>query len=196
MARGEHEKMPLPIDAALAGNADISLTGEVDKEMLDTFLEQLGKARRKDGDLVLEVTTLGGDAELARRMVMEIDRARESLKGKFYFLGKSVVYSAGVSIMSAFPVASRFLSQDTILLIHGRQLEKTVEISGPLRSSIPQIDALMRQMKLGVELEEAGFKRLIEGSKLSLQEVIKRGTHNWYLTAQEACDLGLAAACV
>lgn len=187
---------PDAITAALCGSADISLRGDVDKSMLDSFLADLEKAREKHGDVVLEITTSGGDAELARRIVLEIERARDSLEGNFFFLGKAVIYSAGVSIMSAFPRDQRYLTREAMLLIHGRQLEKTVELTGPIRTSIPYVEALLAQLNIGVGLEEKGFRRLIEGSRLSLEEVIGKATNNWYLTAEEAHDLGLVAALV
>lgn len=196
MARGENDKVPKAIQAALAGDADISLYGDVGKEMLDKFLDQLSDARSRDGDVVLEITTPGGDAELCRRFVMEIERAAKDLKGDFLFLGKSVVYSAGISIMSAFPRRNRYLTRDTMLLIHGRQLKKTVELSGPIRTSLPCVEALASQIKIGLKLEKEGFERLIEGSKLTLDEVIGKGSENWYLTAAEALDLGLVEALV
>ena len=188
--------IPAAITAALRGKADISLRGDVDKSFLDSFLVDLEKAREKDGDVVLEITTSGGDAELARRVVLEIERAHNSLTGKFLFLGKAVIYSAGVSIMSAFPRDQRFVTREAMLLIHGRQLEKTVEIAGPIRTSIPCVEALLAQLQVGVELEENGFRRLIEGSRLSLEEVVKKATNNWYVSAEEAFDLGLVAALV
>jgi hypothetical protein len=51
------------------------------------------------------VTTLGGDAEMARRILLEIDRVRQWRQGRggsrFLFLGKTIVYSAGVTITTA-----------------------------------------------------------------------------------------------
>ena len=196
MAADRSQAIPAAITAALAGQADISLRGDIDKGVLDSFLLDLEKAREQDGDVVLEITTQGGDAELARRIVLEIERAHDRLKGNFLFLGKAVVYSAGVSIMAAFAPDQRYLTRDTMLLVHGRQLDTKLEIAGPVRSSIPQVEALLAQLQVGIDLEEIGFRRLIEGSKVSLDEVIRKATHNWYVTAQEALDLGLVRALV
>lgn len=174
----------------------ISLVGDIDKFSVEKFLDQLSKAEQSGGDVALEVTTLGGDPEMARRIMLEIDRARARLTGRFLFLGKTVVYSAGSSIMSAFPRADRWFTADTMLMIHCRKLDKTVELSGPIRSSLPLIEALKAQIETGISLEEANFRRLIDGSDVSLDEVFERALYNWYLDAPAAQGRGLIAGIV
>jgi ATP-dependent protease ClpP protease subunit len=181
---------------ALPAPADIMLTGEVNDDMVGAFLDQLEKTRGKEGDVVLCCTTPGGDAEMVRRIELEIERLREEHQGEVYFLGKSVVYSAGVSIMSAFPRSHRFLTKDTMLLIHGRQLTKTIELDGPIRHSRPHIQSLLHQIDVGLKLEEDGFRKLIAGSACTLDEMIERGSDNWYVSAQEALDMKLVQALV
>jgi hypothetical protein len=95
--------------------------------------------------------------------------------------------------MSAFPPADRWLSADTMLMIHGRSLEKSIELSGPMRASLPQVDALHEEIKAGLELEEQGFARLIEGSAIPLEELRAKAVHSWFLTAAEAQRRGLVA---
>lgn len=175
----------------------IRLHGKVDDDMLDRLLDGLSEAEGGEGPLAIEMCTLGGDAEVARRVVLEIDLARERLRGRrLFFIGKTIVYSAGVTVMSAFPREDRFVTSDGVLLIHGRQLEKTVEISGPMRSSLPMVEALCQQLKLGCEMEIEGFKRLIAGSDLTVEEVLERGLHNWYLTAKDALERKLIAGII
>lgn len=174
----------------------ISLFGPVDQAMVGKFLDRLGGAEAAGGDVALELTTLGGDAELARRIVLEIERARRRLSGRLLFLGKTAVYSAGATIMSAFPRADRFLTSDAVLMIHCRQLEKTVEISGPLRASLPQIEALRRQVETGIAIEQENFRRLIEGSDVTMDELLERALHNWYLPAGDALARGMIAGIV
>jgi hypothetical protein len=53
--------------------------------------------------VVLELTTEGGDADGARRMALEIRLCREWHNRDTYFVGKTVVMSAGITIMAAFP---------------------------------------------------------------------------------------------
>lgn len=175
----------------------IRLLGEVNESMLLSLLDGLEKAAGGEGPIAVEVTTLGGDAEIARRMVLELDLARERLQGRrLVFIGKTVVYSAGTTIMSAFPREDRFLSKDAVLLIHSRQLEKTVDLSGPIRASLPLVDAICEQLRVGVRLEEEGFERLIAGSDIGMDELNEKALHNWYLTTDEAQKHGLVAGIV
>jgi ATP-dependent protease ClpP protease subunit len=181
---------------AILDRPQISLVGDIDKFSVERFLDQLGQAEQAGGDVALELTTLGGDAEMARRIVLEIDRARTRLRGRLLFLGKTVVYSAGTTIMSAFPRGDRWLSEDAMLMIHCRKLDKTVEVSGPIRASLPQVNALKAQLETGIALEERNFRRLIEGSDVSLDEMFERALHNWYLSAEDALGRGLVGGIV
>jgi ATP-dependent protease ClpP protease subunit len=171
----------------------VSLVGELLDESAKDFLDQLHKAPTDEPLAIVEVTTVGGDAELARRIVLDIDTFRGRFK-RLLFVGKTQVYSAGVTIMSAFPKADRYLSRDASLLINCRQLDKTVEISGAMRSSLPKVEALVEQLQTGLKLEEENFKHLIEGSDISMEELLSKAVNNWYLTAEEAQGRGLVAA--
>jgi ATP-dependent protease ClpP protease subunit len=171
----------------------ISLIGDIDKLSVGRFLDQLNQAEKAGGDIALELTTLGGDPEMARRIVLEIDRARARLQDRFLFLGKTAVYSAGATIMSAFPCRDRWLAADAMLMIHGRKLDRTVEISGPIRASIPMVEALLAQLKTGIAHEEENFRRLVDGCDISPEEVRQKALHNWYLDAAEAVARGLVA---
>ena len=175
----------------------ISLLGEVLEQMVESFLSQLAEAEKGDGDIALQITTPGGDAELGRRMVLEVEEARKRLgRRRFLFLGKTQVYSAGVTLMSAFPCKDRFLTRDTVLLIHGRQLEETVEISGPMRASLTQVQALQEQINVGLGHEEDNFRRLIDDCDISMEELREKAIHNWYLPAKEALHRGLVAGLI
>jgi ATP-dependent Clp protease, protease subunit len=193
MARDETAKAAPP---EVLSRPQISLVGEIDKFAVERFLDQLRGAERAGGEIALELTTLGGDPEMARRIVLEIEDARARIGGRFLFLGKTVVYSAGTTIMSAFPRGDRWLARDAMLMIHCRKLDKTVEIAGPLRSSLPQVEALASQMKTGLALEEENFHRLIEGSGIGFDELASKALCNWYLTAREALERGLVAGIV
>lgn len=172
----------------------VSLTGEVAEGTVTSLLDQLAQVEEADEPIVFETTTLGGDAEMARRVVLEIDLARKRFGSRrLVFLGKTTVYSAGITIMGAFPREDRFVTDDTVLLIHVRQLTKAIEIQGPMRESLSQVEALGHQIKTGMKLEEANFRRLLQGSSVSLQDLLGKALYNWYLTAEEAQKLGLVA---
>jgi hypothetical protein len=196
MASQQHAQIPQAVIDAYHNRGRISLIGDIDAATVEKFVDELGDAKKVEGDVVLELTTYGGDAEMARRLVLGIEIVREQLKGKFYFLGKTTVYSAGITIMSAFPCCDRYLTADAMLLIHGRQLTKTVHVEGPIRSSRPYVAALLHQLDTGIELEDKGFQKLVDGSDLTLEEVLTKGSHNWYLPATEALRRRLVAALV
>jgi ATP-dependent protease ClpP protease subunit len=191
MARDEAALASAPPD--ILARPQISLVGDIDKYSVQRFLDQLREAEKGGGDIALEITTQGGDPEMARRIVLEIGYARVRLKGRFVFLGKSAIYSAGVTIMSAFPCRDRWLAEDSMLMIHGRKLDKTIEVSGPIRASIPMIEALLRQLKTGIAHEEVNFRRLIDDCDIDLAELREKALHNWYLSGGEALERGLIA---
>jgi len=191
MARSDERNQTPP---AVLAAPQISLIGDIDKYSVERFLEQLRAAEKAGGDVALEVTSLGGDPEMARRIVLEIDAAQQRLKDRFLFLGKTVVYSAGITIMSAFPCRNRWLTADTMLMVHGRKLDKTIELSGPIRTSIPMVRALLAQLETGVAHEEENFRRLIDDCDIPIEELREKALHNWYLTAEEALARGLVGA--
>ena len=117
----------------------LRLLGSVDEAMYAEFRNQLSAAP-KDGPLVIALTTLGGNPEIARAMADDVRLLREAGR-TIYFLGKAAVYSAGATFMAGFPVECRFLTRDTTLLVHERQIAKTINLSGPLRSCISQLKA-------------------------------------------------------
>lgn len=185
----------LPRECVL--NPQVRLIGEVSDAMLRLMLDQLAQLSGNEEIVAVEISTLGGDAEIGRRMILEMDLVRERLPNcRFVFIGKSAVYSAGTTLMSAFPVRDRFMTGEAMLLIHCRQLNKTVELSGPIRSSLPLVQALCHQIKTGIELEKEHFDRLIDGSDVTMDELLEKALYNWYLSAQDALQRGLIAGIV
>ena len=183
-----------------AGTSTIRLFGKVDADMLRSFFEQLDALRDAPGPLVIDLTTEGGDADIGRRLALEVRLLREARAargeddGRVCFFGKSVVYSAGVTVMSAFPVADRWLAAGTSLLIHERKLDKTVQLSGPLRAVVSVARDLLSEIENGQKLERDGFADLVRGSGIGMDELMREvGTANWYLSADEALARGLVA---
>src|SRR3954467_13971362 len=101
-------------------NANVRLLGSISDNMVSFLQQQLDQASGRQGSLVIELTTPGGDAESARRMACEIDLFRRNSSNEIFFLGKTAVYSAGITFMAAFPNTHRFLSRDCMLLVHER----------------------------------------------------------------------------
>ncbi|MDV3457876.1 ATP-dependent Clp protease proteolytic subunit [Sphingomonas sp. HF-S4] len=174
----------------LLSQPHIILHGPVDHDMYARFREQLAAAPA-DGPLVVAISTLGGDPEVARLMGDELRLLREYTGRETLFLGKVAVYSAGATFMASFPTDKRFLTRGTRIMVHERILTKTVELSGPLKSVVAGLKANLHEIEESVRIEEEGFRALVAGSKIAFEEVQKRAPSNWYIEAEEARDLGL-----
>jgi ATP-dependent protease ClpP protease subunit len=181
----------------LAQEPAIRLYGAVDDALLGRFLEQLKPLRAGGGPWVLELSTSGGDADVARRIAEEIRLCREIGGMEMYFLGKSMVYSAGVMIMAAFPVECRYLSRDAVLLIHEWQIEKDIRFAGALRVCVASAHDFLAELELAHKLERQTFADLVRGTRLSYEalkaQVLKA---DWYLLADDAHELALVAGLV
>jgi hypothetical protein len=193
MARDDRK----PAAPSLADTADISLVGTVDEAMACKLRDALWQADDSDAPLTIDMTTLGGDPEMARRMIVEVDAARDRLmRRRLVFIGKTVIYSAGCTFMAAFPPEDRYLTDDATLLIHCRQLKQTMELDGPIRSHLPKLEAMIHQLETGIDLEEENFRRLIEGSDVTMEELLEKALYNWYVPAEEACKRRLVAGII
>jgi ATP-dependent Clp protease protease subunit len=178
------------INYPLLARPHVQLHGSVDSEMYDSFKGQLRDAPA-EGPLVLSITTLGGDPEMARAMGDDIRLLRDYFGRETLFLGKVAVYSAGATLMSAFPVDKRFLTRGTRIMIHERQMNSDVTLSGPLRMQVANLKSKLHEIEHSILIEEEGFRDLIAGSKVSFDQVREKAPSNWYIGAEEARDLGL-----
>jgi ATP-dependent protease ClpP protease subunit len=156
-------------------------------------MECLEKVRADDDDLRMELNTLGGDADVARRIALEIRLFRKHSGRRAWCVGKTNVYSAGVTIFAAFATPNRFLTKDAVLLVHERSMQQTVELSGPTRSNIQIAQGLLETLKTAERLEREGFQQLVEGSNLTLETLYDHALGNWYVSADEALEYGLVS---
>lgn len=184
-----------PPQAALApadfAHPAILLAGPVDYAMYAFFRDRLSAAP-ETGLVVIEISTLGGDPEVARMMGEDI-RFHSDLdsRRRFVVLGKAAVYSAGATFMSFFARQNRFLSRGTRLMIHERKLQGQVVLDGPLKTCIASLKAKLNEIEHSIAIENEGFENLVRGSRVTLEEVLRRAPENWYVEAQEAKALGL-----
>ena len=178
------------INYPLLASPQIQLHGTVDDAMYNNFKSQLAAAT-DDGPLVVSITTLGGDPEMARAMGDTIRLLREYTGRETLFLGKVAVYSAGATFMSAFPADKRFLTRGSRLMIHERIMNSTVQLSGPLNTLAPVLLAKLNEIQDSIRIQDEGFAALVEGSKVSLDQLRAKAPSNWYIEAEEARDLGL-----
>jgi hypothetical protein len=171
----------------------ILLGGSVDYDMYRNFRSQLD-ASKKEGLVVTELSTLGGDPEVARMMGEDIRfHSENSPDCRFVFLGKAAIYSAGTTFMSFFSTENRYLTRGTRLMIHERKLDKQMHINGPLTTCVATVTAALHEIEASIAIQNEGFENLIRGSKVTIDEVLRRAPGNWYIEANEAKGLELVA---
>ncbi|WP_240499888.1 peptidase S14 [Sphingomonas montana] len=184
------------IDTTIFRMPAIRLSGTVDYAMYERFRTALDNAP-DTGPVVVELSTLGGDPEVARMMGEDVryhsDIAPDQ---RFVFLGKAAIYSAGTTFMSFFLPENRYLTRGTRLMIHERKLSKELHVEGPLTTCIATVKALLHEIECSIAIQNEGFENLIRGTQVSMAEVLERAPANWYLEANEAQALGLIAAVI
>ena len=171
----------------------ILLAGAVDYAMYDRFRDQLANAP-KTGLTVIELSTLGGDPEVARMMGEDV-RFQSDINPsrRLVFLGKAAIYSAGATFMSFFATPNRYLTRGTRVMIHERKMDKQLHVIGPLTTCIASVRAMLNELEHSIAIQNEGFENLVRGSSVTMEEVLKRAPANWYIEAQEAKALGLIA---
>jgi hypothetical protein len=170
----------------------ILLGGPVDYDMYKDFRSQLDAS--KEGLIVTELSTLGGDPEVARMMGEDIRfHAENSINCRFVFLGKAAIYSAGTTFMSFFAIENRYLTRGTRLMVHERKLDKQLHINGPLTTCVATVTAALHEIEASIAIQNEGFENLIRGTKVAISEVLSRAPANWYIEANEAKSLRLVA---
>jgi ATP-dependent protease ClpP protease subunit len=169
----------------------VVLAGPVDHAMYLSFREQLNQCP-EEGLCIIELSTLGGDPEVARLMGEDV-RYNSDLNSKrrIVFLGKAAIYSAGTTFMSFFARENRYLTRGTRLMIHERVMSCSIDIHGPLTSCIAAVQAKLNELEASIAIQNEGFAHLVLGSQVPLEEVLRRAPSNWYLEANEALEVGL-----
>lgn len=185
-----------PLGADAFHTPSMLLSGTVDYVMYAEFRRMLVNVPM-EGLVVIELSTLGGDPEVARMMGEDIRFQSDLDPGRrFVFLGKAAIYSAGTTFMSFFAKENRYLTRGTRLMIHERLLTKTLQLSGPLTSCIDSVRGLLNEIEASIEIQNEGFENLVRGSQVTLEEVLKRAPSNWYIEANKAVELGLVQAVI
>lgn len=172
----------------------IMLCGTVDYLMYQFFRSSLAQAPQQ-GLVVVELSTLGGDPEVARMMGEDI-RFHSATRSdrRLVFLGKTAIYSAGATFMSFFARENRYLTRGTRVMIHERLITKTIHLEGPLTTSVAVLKASINEIESSIAIQNEGFANLIAGSDITMDEVLHRAPENWYLEAEEARARGLVEA--
>jgi hypothetical protein len=182
------------LDAGSFRAPAVVLAGTVDYAMYNSFRDQFTRAPAK-GLVVIELSTLGGDPEVARMMGEDVRYHSElDPERRIVFLGKAAIYSAGTTFLSFFALPNRYLTRGTRLMIHERKLNKTLNIDGPLTTCVATVKATLHEIEASIAIQNEGFENLISGSKVTIDQVLERAPFNWYIEAQEALALELIAA--
>jgi ATP-dependent Clp protease protease subunit len=170
---------------------NVSINGSIDDSMLGKFLEEIVAVRSGNQDLILELNTLGGDADVARRIASEVRLFRQHCERGAFCIGKSYVYSAGVTILAAFRKSDRYLTRDAVLLIHERRIQQSLELVGPMNACIQIVREKLSMLETAQRLEKEGFAEFVAGSRLSVGELFECAATNCYMSASEALGYGL-----
>lgn len=188
-----HMTAPPPVlgDEELLFRPNISLNGAITADTLPFFLDRLNDVRRQGAHVVMELNTQGGDADVARRIALEIRLFARHSGRQAFCVGKTNVYSAGVTIFAAFRPETRYLTDDAVLLVHERHVEHQMQLNEPIRAALQKVREQLNLLERAHELEMEGFRELVAGSKISVEELYDRATRNYYLSATEALELGL-----
>lgn len=159
--------------------------------MYKSFRTQLEGAP-SEGLISVELSTLGGDPEVARMMGEDIRFLSEvNPHQRLVFLGKAAIYSAGTTLMSFFAKPNRYLTPGTRLMVHERKLSKSLRLDGPLTTCLAALQATLNEVNTSIAIQNEGFANLIAGSSVTMEEVLRRAPSNWYIEANEAKALGL-----
>ena len=175
---------------------DIRLFGSVNEARLGEFFRQQSEAP-KDGPIVRELSSQGGNADIGRRLAQELILWQEQGGREVWFLGKTYVFSAGVTAMSGVPRERRILTRDCEVLIHERKMKKEIHLDGALRGCRATVLDVLAEIDSGQRLERAGFALLVKGTDLTVDDIEKRVLEkDWYLTAPEALEIGIVGGLV
>jgi hypothetical protein len=73
------------------------------------------------------------------------------------------------------------------------KLDKQLHINAPLTTCVATVKATLHEIEASIAIQNEGFENLIVGSKVTMDEVLRRAPGNWYIEATEAKSLGLVA---
>lgn len=132
------------------------------------------------------MSTSGGEADTGGRNGEELRLWQEEGR-EIFFLGRTHVFSAGVTIMASVPPDHRFLTLDTESLIHERRMKQDVVLDGAMRGCRSTVQNLLADIESGQHLEHDDFKKLVEGTPLSLPRIIEHGDGPGLVPVGQGC---------
>ena len=95
-------EIPPELFARLA-HPTVRLSGSIDEATAASFLSQVLPVLEVPSSIVVELFSSGGAVEVGRRVAQEVRILRQAHGRDMWFLGKTLVASAAVTIMAGFP---------------------------------------------------------------------------------------------
>lgn len=148
----------MPGTIRLLFDPNVRIQGTIGENTVSDFLVALKAIRESGDDLVLEISTPGGDADAARRIALEVRLFIRHSGKNAYCVGKTIVYSAGMTILAAFPKRFRYLTEDAVLLVHERRIAQSLTLEGPMKSSIQIVREQLALLETSEKLEKEGIE--------------------------------------
>jgi hypothetical protein len=144
-------EIPPELFARLA-HPTVRLSGSIDEAAAASFLSQVLPALEVPGSIVVELFSSGEDAEVGRRLAQEARLLPQARVREMWFLGKTLVASAAVTVMAAFARDRRWLTRDITLLIHGRRMMRNIHLEGPLGSCRRVLEEIIADIDNGLRV--------------------------------------------
>ena len=82
--------------------------------------------------------------------------------------------------MSFVARSNRYLTRGNRLMVHERKLTKVLNIDGPLTTCVATVSTL-NEIQASITIQNDGFKNLIRGSTVTMDQVIERTPINWFI---------------
>lgn len=70
-------------------------------------------------------------------------------------------------------------------------MTSTIQLNGPLNALSYTLKAKLHEIEDSINIQEEGFRDLVRGTKVDIEELKAKAPSNWYIEAEEARDLGL-----
>lgn len=173
----------------------ITLAGQIDDGMIQMFDRSL-KEIRADPELEnrasLLLTTFGGSSGYALGMYERLRLAQREFD--LTIVGLGIVFSHGVTIMSALPREKRLVSRGTRLYIHEMQKEMSLAFTGPQNSRKQVLDQEVKTFAEEQLIMGWVVKSLAEGSGQPEAKVREWMSAGAYFGGQEAVEMGFCGA--
>jgi ATP-dependent Clp protease protease subunit len=157
----------------------IILSGSIREDSAAQFLEQLTAFEYIDisKPVTVYIDTFGGSVDAALLMY----DAMKSCACPIVTVGIGKVMSAGVLLLAAGEPGTRFITENTRVMIH--------QISGGVVGSLSDMEVSMVETR---KMQAIYFDLLSKDTGVPVQKLLKDVTKDFYMSAEEAVKYGIA----